>query len=158
MAGYAQPDALPLIKMKMGEVQVVEGPGATLTPSNIISDGGTFWLRTEISAEGFIGPPILNLLTAASQLEVQHHLEDIQGGGPAVNLPAAPQAIVGAFPAPPGSIVVSVGPFAAGTAPGADVGLGSWRVLTHIHCTNPGLANFFGGFSEGPVVEVLPAH
>jgi hypothetical protein len=157
MPGQVQPDTT-FLKYTMDEVMPVEAPGA-ISPATIITDGGSFWLRTEVAVSGTFWP-VANLLN----YEICHHLEPVEPGGPVITLPLAGGAfgaVAGIlFPPPPAALSVVTGPYLVGAVPGALLIPGTYRVLTHMH-TVPPSAPFFrqriGGFYDGLVIEVLPA-
>jgi hypothetical protein len=154
MPGQAQPDLMPVIKLRMDDVECVETPGS-LDPSTIVTSGGNFWLVTDIGAEGMFWP-IFNMLT----YEVHHTAERIDSAGAPVVLPGGPP-FLGAFPAAPGimrhqSPAITTGPPAS--AP--DLAEGTYRIFTTVRLVAPspaGLFSLIGGFFQGPVIQVIPA-
>jgi hypothetical protein len=146
MAGpQAQPDAMPILKLRFDEVVVVETPGS-LSPSNVVSAGGQFWLRIEIGAEGMLWP-VFNLMN----WNIQHFATDLTAGGAAAPLPGAPVVLGGAFPFPPGVWSILTGPFA--------LPQGNYRILTRIRL-DPAmpmpLRTQIGGSSDDLLLEVIP--
>jgi hypothetical protein len=140
----AQPDAMPILKLRLDEVVPVETPGS-LSPSTVVSGGGAFWLRTEIGAEGMLWP-IFNLMT----WDVEHLAEDIVAGGPAVAL-APLVGLVGAFPAPPGIWSITAGPYVLPAS--------TYRIFTKIRLNAampPLLRAQIGGGADGILLEVIP--
>lgn len=146
----AQPDAMPIIKLRFDEVICIETPGA-LSPSTVITSGAAFWLRTDIGAEGGFWP-IFNLFT----WDIRHFAEDIVNGGPAIALPPL-LGVAGAFPPPPGIWSIVAGPLATGAA--GVLPQGTYRILTNVRLNAampPPLRSLIGGSNDGLLVEVIP--
>jgi hypothetical protein len=150
----AQPDAMPICKLRFDEVVCIETPGA-LSPSTVIRSGQNFWLRTDIGGEGPFGPPVFNLL----HWDVFHFAEDIVHGG-SVALPGVvtvDRNVLGAFPPEPGIWSIVSGPYTTG--PGNQLPDGSYRILTSLRLEaneNPILRSRIGGSHQLLIVEVIP--
>jgi hypothetical protein len=151
MPGQSQPDLMPVIKLRMDDVECVEQPGS-LDPSNIVTSGNTFWLRTDIGGEGMF-MPFLSMLT----YEVHHTAERIDAAGPPILLPTGGSFIPN-LPAPPGIFRHTSPPITTGAA--ATLPDGTYRIFTSLRLvapSPPALFSLIGGFYQGPILQVIPA-
>ncbi len=146
--GTAQPDAMPLVKMRLDGVECIE-PAFSLSPSNIVPVGSSFQLRTDLGFEGVL--PGANLLGAT--IRVEHHLQRIEDG----TVSALPLTAADTFNIPPEPATMSVlsGPYATGAVAPA-LTPGTYRVVTHIHAiAPPGAGRVINAFHDGLIIEVV---
>jgi hypothetical protein len=147
--GTGQPDFPAILQFNIKNVTVQE-PG--LPPTAIVRVGASFTITTDIEILG-----VLNVLLKGGVLEIAHHLEEVQTGT---------RLVIGVttVPVPPPTPLFSninfpkvSGPFPGGTLvipPG--FASGTYRVLTHVHHTDPLLAPVVAAFHDGLIIMVTP--
>ena len=164
----AQPDAMPFLKFELEGVQCNEAGAFVLGPSNVISRGNSFTLKTELSFDGglvplLVGPP-------GAEFNVSHHVQNIETGA-TFQLPVLPAPTgftVGVSNPPnslaanPGHITVTSGPYTTGAAgSGANLAIpagqdsGTFRITTHVHAKAAGIKPIVAAYSDGLVIEVV---
>ncbi len=148
--GIGQPDFGPTILQFNIKNVTIQEPG--LPPAAIVRVGTSFTITADIEILGF-----LNVLLAGGVLEIAHHIEEVQTGNrqtigvTTVTVPP-PTPLFSAInfskvsgPFPGGTLVIPPG-FASGT----------YRVLTHVHHTDPLLAPVVAAFHDGLIIMVTP--
>jgi len=149
--GQAQPDVMPLLKMRLDDVVVLE---SGIGPSTVITNGTPLQLRLDIGFDGtFAG-----LLTGQA-FSVFHHIECVEDG---VRSTLAGGTFV--VPAPPGSahILVTSPLYTTGAAgSGANFAIpagfsaGTFRILSHVHANNLAVRPIAGAFHDNLVIQVI---
>ena len=147
--GTGQPDFPGILQFNIKNVTVQE-PG--LPPTAIVSVTASFTITTNIEIKG-----LLNVLLEGDLLEIAHHIEEVQTGNrqtiglTTVTVPP-PTPLFSSInfskvsgPFPGGTLVIPPG-FASGT----------YRVLTHVHHTNPARASIVAAFHDGLIIMVTP--
>ncbi len=152
--GIGQPDLPGILQFNITNVTIQE-PG--LPPTAVIDAGTSFTISTFITATGS-----LNGLLVGDVLEVAHHIEEVQtgvrqilDGGTVTVPPPPPPAIDINFPRVSGPFTTADTGGAANLVIPAGFASGTFRVLTHIHHTNPAKQGIVAAFHDGLIIMLI---
>lgn len=146
--GTAQPDIAPFLQFKLTDVTTSE---SGLPPTTVFPAGTRFTIKVDLGVTGFLAG-----LLVGDVLEVTHHVSTIETG--------ATKTLAGGtvtVPSPSTSFSHVSGPFTtADTGGAADLVIpagfesGTFRILTHMHHTNPARRGIVAAFQDDLIVEV----
>ena len=148
-AGQAQPDAMPLLRMRLDDVVVLE-PG--LGSSSVVTAGTPVSIRLDVGFDGMLAG-----LVSGQELNVFHHIQNVETG---TNTTINGGSFIVPPPAASSHIVHTSGPYATGGGTDFEIPAGfdsgTYRILTHIHPDNASVASIISAFHDGLVVQVIP--
>lgn len=149
-AGQAQPDAMPLLRMRMDDVVVLE-PG--LGSTSIVEVGTPVSIRLDCGFDGMLAG-----LVSGQTMNVFHHVQNVETGA---NSTLNGGNFIVPSPATASHITHTSGPYTTG-GPGSDFEIpggfasGTFRILTHIHPDSASVASVISAFHDGLVIQVIP--